>query len=203
MFTINIYLRFALIALFLIGGLALTILYGFLYALPLWLIGIGLLVGYILLGTIQSGAELMQSMDFEGADKRLDLTFFPQFLYPSNRAMFYILKGTIAAQRKDMTASENYLLQAQAIDVPTDNEKAMIELQLANIAAGKNNWKKAETHFRKVKSLNITEPMMKEQVEQFEKVFQQRGQAKAANRMGGRGSNAMRQGGKRRRPRMR
>lgn len=201
MFSINIYLRFGLIAFFLIGGIVLTILYGFLYALPLLLIGLGLLVGYFLLGTIQSAAELMQQTDMAGADKRLDLTFFPQFLYPSNRAMFYILKGTIAAQRKDMDASEKYLLKAQEIDLPTDNEKAMVELQLANIAAGKNKWKQAEGHFRKVKGMTITEPALKAQIGEFEKAFNQRGQAQAANR--GRGGSQMHQGGKRRRPRMR
>lgn len=202
MFNINIYLRFGLIALFTIGGIALTVLYGFWYAFPLYLVGLVLLVGYFLLGTIQSSAELMQTADFEGADKRLDLTFFPRLLYPTNRAMFYILKGTIAAQRKDMVTSEKYMLMANEIDLPSDNEKAMVELQLANIAAGKQKWKQAEMHFRKVKGMNITEPTLKAQIAEFEKVFNQRGQAKAAARMGNRGQ-MMHRGGKRRRPKMR
>ncbi|MEM9991775.1 MAG: hypothetical protein AAF738_08425 [Bacteroidota bacterium] len=198
----NIYLRFALIGLFLIGGIILTIFYGFWYALPFYLVSLVLLVGYFLLGTIQSAAAFMQTMDLEGADKRLDLTFFPKLLYPTNRAMFYILKGTIAAQRKDMASSEKYLLLANEIDLPTDNEKAMVELQLANIAAGKQKWKQAEAHFRKVKNMKVTEPSLQAQIAEFDKVFSQRGQAMAAAKMGNRGQ-MMHRGGKRRRPKMR
>jgi len=39
-------------------------------------------------------------MDFDAAEKRLGLTLSPKFLYVTNRAMYYIMKGTIAGQRK-------------------------------------------------------------------------------------------------------
>ncbi|MEM9887648.1 MAG: hypothetical protein AAF849_17265 [Bacteroidota bacterium] len=200
--TINIYLRFALIGVSLIGGTILAILFGFWYSFPLILVGLVLLVGYILLGTVQSAGVLMQSMDIAAAEKRLNLTISPKLLYTTNKAFFYILKGTFAAQRKDMEESEKWLKLAQEVDVPTDNERAMIELQLANINANKGKWKVAEGHFRRVKKMNITEPNLLAQITEFEKVFAQRGQAKAAGRMGKRGG-MMRPGGKRRRPKMR
>ena len=59
MFTINIYLKLALIVVFLIGGTALAFTINFWYAFPLILIGLGLFVSYLLLGTVQSAAELM------------------------------------------------------------------------------------------------------------------------------------------------
>jgi len=200
--TINIYLRFALIGLFLVGGIVLAILFNFLYALPLLIVGIFLLIGYVLLGTVQSAGVMMQQMDMDGAEKRLDLTLNPKWLYTTNKAFYYILKGTFAAQRKEMDESEKWLKMAQDIDVPSDNERAMIELQLANINASKGKWKVAEGHFRKVKKLNVTESNLLSQIEEFEKVFAQRGQAKAAGRMG-RQAHGMRPGGKRRRPKMR
>ncbi|MEM0991594.1 MAG: hypothetical protein AAF847_07615 [Bacteroidota bacterium] len=200
--TINIYLRFALIGVFLVGGVVLAILFGFWYSFPLLLAGIILLAGYLLLGTVQSAGVLMQSMDIDAAEKRLDLTLSPKLLYTTNKAFYYILKGTFAAQRKDMEESEKWLKLAQEVDVPTDNERAMIELQLANINANKGKWKVAEGHFRKVKKMDITEPNLQAQIMEFEKVFAQRGQAKAAARMGRQGG-MMRPGGKRRRPKMR
>ncbi|MEL6867974.1 MAG: hypothetical protein AAFP19_26350 [Bacteroidota bacterium] len=185
MFTINIYLRFALIALFMGGGIILAIMYGFWYALPLLLIGLGFIVSYILLGTVQSAAQFIQTMDFEGAEKRLDLTPNPNWLYKTNRAFYYIMKGTISMHRNDQDAAEAWLTKAQAIDLPTENEKAMVELQLANIHATKNRWNKAKLHFNTAKKLKITEPQLKEQLKQFEKVLTNRGQMKHAVGMKG------------------
>lgn len=200
MFTINIYLRFALIALFLGGGIALAFLYGFWYSFPLLLIGLILLIGYILFGTIQSAAELMQSADFEKSEQRLNLTLNPKWLYSTNRAYYYMIKGSIAMARKDIDESEKWLRKAKEIDVPTDNEKAMLELQMANIMASRNKWKQAKLHFRNAKKLDVTEPTIKEQLNQFEKALTNRGQMKPAGRMG---QSMQPRSGKRRRPKMR
>jgi tetratricopeptide (TPR) repeat protein len=200
MFTINIYLRFALIALFLGGGIALAFLYGFWYSFPLLLIGLILLIGYILFGTVQSAAELMQSADFDKSEQRLNLTLNPRWLYSTNRAYYFMIKGSIAMARKDIDESEKWLRKAKEINVPTDNEKAMLELQMANIMASRNKWKQAKLHFRNAKKLHITEPTIKEQLNQFEKALTNRGQLKAAGRMG---QGMQQRSGKRRRPKMR
>ena len=202
MFGINIYLRFALIALTLIGGIVLAVLVSFWYALPILLVGIVLIVGYFLLGTIQSAAMLMQKGDLEATEKRLNMTFNPKWLYATNRAYYYMLKGSIAMARKDVEASEHYLKMAREINVPTENEKAMLELQLANISASKGKWKQAQIHYRNLKQLKVTEPTIKEQIKEFDKVMQNQGQMKAATRMGGQQGAMIRQGGKRRRPKM-
>ncbi len=192
MFTINIYLKFGLIALCLIGGTILAFVYGFWYAFPFLLIGILLLLSYFLLGTVQSAAMLLQSMQFAEAEKRLGLTVKPGWLYKTNRAFYYMLKGSIAMQNKDTEAAERWLSLAQSIELPTDNEKAMVALQLANIHASKNKWNNAKMHFNKIKKLKITEPQLKEQVKQFEKALTNRGQMKHARTMrGGKGGGRM------------
>lgn len=204
MFTINIYLKFALIALFLGGGIILAFTQGFWYALIFILIGLGLLASYLLLGTIQSAAEMVQMMDLDGAEQRLGLTFFPNLLYVSNRAFYYIIKGTIAINRNDSNTAEGLFNKALSLKLPTDTEKGMVLLQLANINAQKNKWTVAQNHYREAKKLNITEPQLKQQVEEFGKALKNRGQAKAAQSMGRKGQSMMRQGSsKRRRPKMR
>ncbi len=185
MFTINIYLRFALIGLFLGGGILLTIFQGFWYAFPLLLVGLALLAGYIFLGTVQSTAQLVQDQQFEEAEKRLALTIKPEWLYKTNRAFFYMIKGTLAMNRKDHTAAEEWLTKAQSIELPSDNEKAMVLLQLANINVSKNKWTKAKANFQEMKKLKVTEPVMKEQIKMFEKALSQRGQMKHAQGMQG------------------
>lgn len=204
MFTINIYLRFALIAVGLLGGIALSIAWGFWYGFPLILAGVVLLAGYIALGTVQSAAMLMQSGDLVKTEERLNLTLFPNWLYVSNRAYFYMIKGSVALGRKDMEEGEKWLKKAQTVKVPTDNEKAMIEIQLANIHASKGKRKQAMVHLRNAKQLKISETTIKDQLKQLEQSIKSMGAMSAANTMGGRGG-AMMKGGKskRRRPKMR
>lgn len=186
MFTINIYLRFALIALCLIGGTAMIFGLGFWYAFPFLLIGIVLLVGYVLLGTVQSTAAMVQTMDFDGAEKRLALTYFPNLLYKTNRAFYCMIKGTLAQQRGDDNETEVWLNKAQEMELPTDNENAMVLVQLANLYAKKNQWNKTKAIMSKVKKLKVTEPQLKEQVKQFEKAVTNRGQMKHQMGMQGR-----------------
>lgn len=201
MFSINIYLRFALMAVLTLGGVAMAFVWGFWWSFPFILTGIVLIVGYFLLGTVQSAAMILQTGDMAAAEKRLGLTFFPQWLYTPNRAYFYMLKGTIASNEKDYEVAEGHYLMAQKIGLPSDNEKAMVLLALSNFRAMKNNWAGAENFFRQLKDLKVTEPMIKEQVKEFEKALKQRGQASAQMRPGFRGGYIP--GGKRPRPKMR
>ncbi len=203
MFKINIYLKFALIAIFLFGGIILGFIYGFGYSWIMIVIGVLILISYLMLGTIQSAAEMVQTMDLDGAEKRLGLTLSPKLLYVSNRAFYYIIKGTIAINKNESAKAEALFNQALSLKLPTETEKAMVLMQLANINAQKNKWTAAKNHFREAKKLKIIEPQLKEQMDMFEKALNNRGQAKAAQGMGRRGQQMMRPGGKRRRPKMR
>jgi disulfide bond formation protein DsbB len=202
MFSINIYLRFALIAVLLIGGTAAAFIWGFWWAFPFLLAGIILIIGYILLGTVQSAAMMLQTGDFMAADQRLNMTYFPQWLYTANRAYFWLLKGTIFSQQKEYVVAEEHYLKAQKIGLPSDNEKAMVLLALTNFRLMKNNWPAAENFYRQLKALKVTEPMIKEQIKEFDEAMKQKGQVKAAmSRPGFR--NTMGGGGKRPRPKSR
>ena len=97
-----------------------------------------------------------------------------------------MIQGTLAMNRKDNDAAEKWLTQAQEVELPSDNEKAMVILQLANIHAGKGKWTKAKALFQSAKKLKLTEPMIKEQMKQFEKALTNRGQAKHMQGMRGR-----------------
>ena len=204
MFKINIYVKFALIAVFLLGGIGLSFVYGFGYTWILILIGLIFLASYLLLGTIQSAAERIQVTDFAGAEKMLGLTFFLNLLYVTNRSIYYILKGSIEAQRKDTKAAEEYFQKALSLKLPSDNEKAMVLLQMCNIQMMKSNWAGAQNYFMQVKKLHISEKLIKEQIDQVEKAINSRGNINVARSMGKQGMQMMRMGGgKRRRPPMR
>lgn len=194
-------MKFALIALGLIGGPLMSYFLGFWYGFPFILVGIGMLASYIFLGTVQSTAQLVQDQDFDAAEARLNLTWKPEWLYATNRAYYYIMKGSVAFQRKDNANGEMYFKKAQEIDLPSDNERAMIQLQLANVAASKGKWGEAKLYHRELKGLKITESQLKAQVDQFSQVMAQRGQMK--HMQGGKGGSMVSGKSKRRRPKMR
>lgn len=201
MFTINIYLKFALIAIFLGGGILLSFVVSFWYALPLIIIGLLLLASYIFLGTIQSAALLMQKSDFSACEKRLELTFKPDWLYVTNRAYYFLIKGSIAMQRNQSDDAEQWFHKAQALKLPSDNEKAMILIQMINIHLTKNRLTQANNAYRELKKLNVSTDLFKDQIKMIDEVMKQQGRMK----MGGQVDQRMmfRPGGKRKMPRVR
>lgn len=200
MFSINIYLKLAIIAVSFIGGIALAFAFGFWYAFPFFLIGIGFAVSYVMMGTVQSAAQIMETQDFDAVEKRLGLTLKPEWLYVANRSYYFILKGSVAMGRDDMNTAKEWYKKAKEMKLPTDNEKAMVNLQLVGVYSKAGNWNKVNSLMKEVKTLNVTQPQIAAQVEQITSALkQQRGR----NPQMMREARNFRQGGKRRRPKMR
>jgi len=204
MFTINIYLRFALIAVGILGGIALWSFFGFWYGFPLLLIGVFMLAGYLMLGTIMSTNMLLSQSRFQEAEERLKLTYFPKILLVGYKGVYYMTLGALAMQRKDLVTGEKWLKQALDAGLPSDNERGAAMLQLAMIAASKNNRQGAQNQLNDIKKLNITENMLKDQIKELEKQLKQMGQAMNPSMLGMMGRGGFRGGGgKRRQPKMR
>ena len=203
MFTINIYLRFALIVGGILGGIALWAAFGFWYGFPFILIGIVMLAGYLMLGTILSTNQLLSQQRLDEAEKRLKLTFFPKILLVGYKGVFYMTHGALAMQRRDFNTAEAWIKKSLDAGLPSENEKATAYLQLVMIAANKNNIKQAQAHFAEVKKLNVTEPMLKDQIKEVEKQMKQASQAMNPSMMAMMGGKGFRPGSKRRQPKMR
>lgn len=204
MFTINIYLRFALIVGGILGGIALWMAFGFWYGFPFLLTGVVLLAGYLMLGTILSTNQLLSQQKLAEAEARLKLTFFPKILLMGYKGVYYMTHGALAMQKRDFNTAETWIKKSLASGLPTDNERGAALLQLVMIAAGKNNLKGAQNHFAELKKLNITEGMLKEQVKEVERQLKQAsGQTMNPAMMAMMGGKGFRPGGKRRQPPMR
>lgn len=203
MFTINIYLRFALIAAGILGGIGLWLAFGFWYGFPFLLVGLVLLTGYIMLGTIMSSNQLLGAQDLQGAEDRLKMTYFPKMLLVGYKGVYYMTHGAIAMQRRDFPTAEGWLKRSLDAGLPSDNEKGAAMLQLVMITASKNKPKEAQMQFAELKKLNVTEPMLKEQIKDVEKQMKQMSQAMSPGMMSMMGGKGFRPGGKRRTPKMR
>ena len=203
MFTINIYLRFALIAVGLLGGIGLWVAYGFWYGFPFLLLGVFMLAGYLMLGTIMSTNTLLSQSRFFEAEQRLKLTFFPGILLVGYKGVFYMTHGALAMQKKDMSTAESWLKKALDAGLPSDNERGAAMLQLAMIAASKGNRLGAQNQLTDIKKLNITESMLKDQIKELEKQLKQLQQTMNPSMLGMMGRGGFRGGGgKRKMPKM-
>lgn len=203
MFTINIYLRFALIAVGILGGITLWLAFGFWYGFPFLLVGVFMLAGYLMLGTIMSTNMLLSQARFAEAEQRLKLTFFPGILLVGYKGVYYMTLGALAMQKKDMSTGEMWLKKALDAGLPSDNERGAAMLQLAMISASKNNRQAAQNQLNEIKKLNITESMLKDQVKDLEKQLKQLGQAMNPSMLGMMGRGGFRGGGgKRKMPKM-
>ncbi|MBI5915279.1 MAG: hypothetical protein HY842_07875 [Bacteroidetes bacterium] len=206
MFTIHPYLKIALTIVLVVGGAAMMATLPWGYGLPVLIIGLILLASYILLGTIQYSAKVMQNgTNYLEAEKWLNLTLNPKWLYVTNRAYYYMMKGTIAQGLNRTDEAEQWLQKAQTIKLPTDNERAAVQLQLAGIAMQRQKVNVAKNYLKNLKELNVTEQSLKDQIKQFDKAIDQQGQMKMAQRMGmvQKGGIPLNPRSKRRRPKMR
>lgn len=202
MFTINVYLRFALIVVGLLGGIGLWAAFGFWYGFPLLLVGVFMLAGYLMLGTIMSTNMLLSQARFDEAEERLKLTFFPGILLVGYKGVFYMTKGALAMQKKDLATGETWLKKALDAGLPSDNERGAAMLQLSMIYASRNNRQGAQNLLADIKKLNITESMLKEQIKELEKQLKQMRQVMNPSMLGMAGRGGFRPGGKRKMPKM-
>lgn len=169
MLIIPIRLRFALMAVFLLGGVIVSFLpYGLAWSWLLLIPGIILLVGYFLFGTIASASQLLQQGQIDAAEERLKLTYKPEWLLSMNRGTYYFIHGAIETQRKNFEGAEKYMNQALEIGMPTDDFTAQIHLFLAQIAASKNKMNQARNALREAKNLNVTDPQVLAAIKQIE-----------------------------------
>ena len=200
MLKLDLRVRFLLIAASLLVGIGLIVWQGFWYGFPFLLVALVLFVGYVLLGTIRSAAELLQEQRVDEAEAQLARTRWPQYLFPANKAYYYMLKANIALVRKDPKRAEAFLKEANKHDMPSGNESAVVELQLANLAAQKGGWPEVNQRIQAIRKLKVTEPIILEQVGMLEKAYRNRGNVRMAQRMG---TGMQGPGSKRRRPKMR
>lgn len=171
MLKINVKIQFIIMAVCFVLFIVLQATVGFGFAFIPLLILIGFAVAYFLFGTIASTSEILNTGDYLKAEKNLALTFRPNWLLKFYRGYYLQLKGFIEIQKKNVDAGEDFLLQAREMGLPTNTDKATVALQLASLSFNKRNFQKASTYIREIKSLDIKEKVILEQVAQMEQAI--------------------------------
>ena len=171
MLKINAKIQFIVMAVCLVLFIILQATVGIGFAFIPLLILIGFVVAYILFGTIASTSEILNTGDFERADKNLHLTFRMGWLLKYYRGYYLQLKGFIEIQKKNIEVGEDYLMQAREMGLPTNTDKATVALQLASLSFNKRNFQKASAYIREIKALDVKERAILDQVSQMEKAI--------------------------------
>lgn len=159
-----------------------------------WLIFLVFLVGYFLLGTISAASKKLNEGDIDSAERILGYTRFPKLLLKMNQAYFQLLKGMIALQKGDKTEGEELLNDAMAKGLPTDNDKAMVLLNLAYLNYEKRKFNIAKGQVRQIKELDTSDPTVQVKVAELEQALKVRpsGMQQMMHRgMGGRAKQRM------------
>jgi tetratricopeptide (TPR) repeat protein len=155
-----------------------------------WLIFLVFVAGYFLLGTLSAASKRMQFEDFDGAERILGYTKFPNLLLKMNQAYFHLLKGMIAMKRNQLNEAEELMQKAYDIGLPTNNDKAMVLFNLAQINYNKKKFNVASAQLRQIKEMGVNEPNLLHQMAQLENALKVRpsGMQQMMYRgMGGRG----------------
>ena len=158
---IPINIRFAIIAVCLIGGIIISFLDGgWAWSWMLLIPGIILLLGYFFLGTLASTSKKIQEQDFAGAKKQLALTKKPEWLISFNKGIYHFLKGTIALQENNLKDADTELKLALKADLPSADYKAQIYLSLIGIASRKQRLNQAKDYMKELKGIKVSDPTL-------------------------------------------
>lgn len=169
-------LRWRLIATIasLVLAIVLTVTLGFGWSFIFWIVFVTFVVGYFLLGTISAASLKLNEGDIDGAERILGYTKFPKLLLKMNLAYFRLLQGMIAMQRNDTATGEALLQEAYDTGLPTDNDRAMVLLNLAHLNYSKGKHQIAKTQVRQIKDMGVTDPMLNEKVAEIEQALKVR-----------------------------
>ena len=144
-----------------------------------------ILIGkHLVLGTINPAVMKLQTQDFEGAEKLLAYTWRPSWLKFGYHGMYYVIKSQLAFQKNEFKSAEVYSHKALAIDLPDDDAKAMVYLQLIGVYIQRTNLNptmitgqqktKIKALLQKAKRLHVRNEQIKGQIKELDQILKGR-----------------------------
>lgn len=160
--------RLLLIALLLVFGVWLSIEKGLYAAWYLYAAALILVFNHIILGTVFPAFQQMQQGKKDEAAKLLRQVWNPRWLLPRTRAYYYLIKGMIEMQNKNLDAAEFQLRQALELHLPRPLDKAYLFLNLAHINFLKKEYAEARDFLAQAKAQPVNDLVVKEHIKQLE-----------------------------------
>lgn len=121
-----------------------------------------MVLGYFLNGAVFLALRKMVKNDFEGAEKLLAMTRYPQYLGRTQKAYYYFLNGCIAANKEQLQPAAANLEKALQMGLRTENDKSIALLNLSSIYLALGNRDKAAQYLALVKKMNYNAALQSE-----------------------------------------
>jgi tetratricopeptide (TPR) repeat protein len=166
-----IYLRYGLIALFLILGVVLHLQLGISQAWYLYAAAALLILSHLFLGNVWQAFSMLKRGKPAKAEKMLGHTWAPGLLLKSNRAYYYFTQGMLHLQREELDTARPLLEQATQLQLRYANDNALAHLNLAHIHFVQKNKTEAAQHLATAKSFEPTDLMIKDNLEKMQQAL--------------------------------
>ena len=128
---------------------------GFWPSFILYLIGVVMIVGHFLFGSLRLIQSYMEDGDIEGAKKVLDSIWFPGLLIKPIRSVYYTVKGNLDMMNQDYASAEVNLKKSSSLMSTSSllgsqmkQAEGSNKLQLGMLAIQKGDMKQGETYIR-------------------------------------------------------
>lgn len=132
----------------LVAAIAVNIYAGFWPSFILYLVAVVLIAGHFFIGPMRLIQEHIENGDMEGAEKVLNMIWFPNLLYKPIRSAYFTLKGQMAMMRQDFKGAEEHMKKSEQLGMPMAEAEGANKLQLGMLAMQRGDFKQGESYIR-------------------------------------------------------
>ncbi len=140
--------RFWLGLVFLAAAVAINIYAGFWPAFIVYLIAVVLIFTHFFIGPLRLIQEHIEEGDVDGAEKVLDMIWYPNLLYKPIRSAYYSIKGQLAMMKQDFGKAEELMKKSEQLGSPMADVEGANKLQLGMLAMQRGDLKQGENYIR-------------------------------------------------------
>jgi tetratricopeptide (TPR) repeat protein len=130
------------------GAIAVNLTAGFWPSFILYLAAVVLIAGHFFIGPMRLIQEYIEAGDMVGAQKVLQLIWFPNLLYKPIRSAYYTLQGQIAMMNQDFEGAEKHMRKSEQLGSPMAETEGANKLQLGMLAMQRGDAKQGESYIR-------------------------------------------------------
>lgn len=163
--------RYLLILLFMFIGVALHFRFGIANAWYCYAASILLYVTFYLFGTVGPAFGKLRRGKIAEAERLINMIRKPEFLLRRHRAYYHFTKGMIAMQKQQLPAGELHLKSALDMGLRSENDKALVSLNLAHLYFVQNKKEDSRVFLEKAKTFESNDLLIREKIEELERVL--------------------------------
>lgn len=138
-----------------LGAVLVNVYAGFWPSFILYFTGVILIAGHFFIGPMRLIQQSVEEGDVEGAQKILNMIWFPNLLYKPIRSAYYTLRGQMAMMGQNFEEAEEMMRKSEKLGSPMAEAEGANKLQLGMLAMQRGDTKQGESYIRAAIRLGI------------------------------------------------